>query len=307
MPAVKRTSIPAHRTNYYVGRRDVIKYIVIHTGETGEGSTPAEGMGNWFAQDHGRAGRSSAHVGADTDSICRYVADQNTAFGAPGVNASGFHIEHAGRAGQSASQWDDADSRLILANGALAAAEASKRLGVPARWLTDAQLRAGNVKGFITHAQASRVLGGNHWDPGPHFPADRYMALVRSHLGDAPTPTPDGDDDMPYTPAQIAQFVANGVAFAASHSPQFRKAIADLVWVDTQVTRDNKRVSALQELADAKTAARLAEAKADAVGKALASLPQVDAAALAADVAARVNAIKAADVAAELTITTKES
>lgn len=193
---VQRTSIPAHPTNYYVGRRDQIKYVVIHTGETNEGTTAAEGMGNWFATDHGAGGRSSAHRGADTDSICTYVADANTAFGAPGVNANGWHLEHAGRAGQTTGQWDDAASQLILANGALAAAEASQRLGIPARWLTDAELRAGSVKGFIAHAQASRVLGGTHWDPGPNFPADRYIALVHSHLDQE-------DDDM--TPEQVAK------------------------------------------------------------------------------------------------------
>lgn len=193
---VKRTTIWAHPTNFYVGRLKKVKYIVIHSGETGEGSTPAEGMGNWFARDHGAGGRSSTHVGADTDSICRYVKDTDTAFGAPNVNATGFHVELAGRAGQTAAQWDDADSRLILANGALAAAEASQRLGIPAVWLTDDELRAGVKAGFITHAQASRVLGGTHWDPGSNFPAARFMTLVRSHLGGTSNTITPKEDEM---------------------------------------------------------------------------------------------------------------
>ena len=207
---VTRTSIPAHPTNYYVGRIKPVLYIVIHTGETDEGATPAEGMGNWFGQEHPAGQRSSAHRGADTDSICTYVADSNTAFGAPNVNANGWHLEHAGRAGQTTAQWDDDASRAILANGALAAAEASKRLGIPARWLTDAELRAGNVKGFITHAQASRVLGGTHWDPGPNFPADRYMALVKANLakpGSVPAAAPVVKDDFDMTPAERQQFI----------------------------------------------------------------------------------------------------
>lgn len=197
---VKRTSIPAHPTNFYVGRQGKhVQFVVIHDGETDEGTTAAEGMAKWFAQDHGPGRRSSAHRSADTDSIASSVALKDTAFGAPGVNNTGIHIEHAGRAGQSASQWDDAASRLILANGAQAAAEASveatpltaDRKPIPAVWLTDAQLRAAQtnprIKGFITHRQASRVLGGTHTDPGPNFPSDRYMTLVRSHLGGAPT------------------------------------------------------------------------------------------------------------------------
>lgn len=178
----KRTRIPAHPTNYRVGRNAVIRYVVIHTGETDEGSTPAEGMGSWFAQNHGPGRASSAHQGADTDSICTYVDGANTAYGAPGVNATGYHVEHAGRAGQTVSQWADRDSLLILDNGALAVAEACVRYDVPARYLTDAQLRAGVERGIITHAQASRVLGGDHTDPGPNFPLDAYLRLVRSHV-----------------------------------------------------------------------------------------------------------------------------
>ena len=246
---VSRTSVPAHPTNYYVGRVRPITYIVIHTGETDEGTTPAEGMGNWFAQEHPAGQRSSAHRGADTDSICTYVADGDTAFGAPNVNASGWHLEHAGRAGQTSAQWDDDASRLILANGALAAAEASQRLGVPARWLTDAELRAGNVKGFITHAQASRVLGGTHWDPGPNFPATRYMTLVRSHLGSpsavqAPAPQEAGlaADDVQKVNDYTKALLLDGYTVAGQRKP----ALLDVL-VETQrrVSRTEAALSAL--------------------------------------------------------------
>lgn len=102
---LKRTRIPAHPTNFRAGRPGPVRYIVIHTGETDEGTTPAEGMGSWFAQYHGPGRASSAHQGVDTDSACTYVADGDTAFGAPGVNATGWHLELAGRAGQTSGQW----------------------------------------------------------------------------------------------------------------------------------------------------------------------------------------------------------
>ena len=90
---MKRTSVPAHKGNYHAGRTGGIRVIVIHTGETGEGSTAAEGMGNWFADARARA---SAHKGADTDSICTYLPDTATAWAAPGANADGLQLELLG-------------------------------------------------------------------------------------------------------------------------------------------------------------------------------------------------------------------
>lgn len=180
---MKRTSVPAHKGNYHAGRTGGIRVIVIHTGETGEGSTAAEGMGNWFADARARA---SAHKGADTDSICTYLPDTATAWAAPGANADGLQLELAGRAGQTSGQWADDASAAILANGATVVREWCAKHGIPARWLTDAQLRDGRTKGLATHAQVSRVFKrSDHWDPGPNFPAGRFLALV---TGKATTP-----------------------------------------------------------------------------------------------------------------------
>jgi hypothetical protein len=255
MPTPKRTSIPAHPTNFYVGRQKPVQFIVIHDGETDEGSTAAEGMASWFARDHGAGGRSSAHESADTDSICRSVADANTAFGAPGVNANGWHLEHAGRAGQTASQWDDAASRLILANGAQAASEASVRLApltvdkkpIPARWLTDDELRRAQsdarIKGFITHRQASRVLGGTHTDPGPNFPADRYMALVRSHL--TITATPSEEDTM--AAADVEQII-DRINATESETQRRLQELTD--FTERAASQTHQRIAAVAKLVD---------------------------------------------------------
>lgn len=173
---VKRTSVPAHPGNYHRGRLGGIRVIVIHSGETGEGNTAAEGMGSWFANP---AARASAHKGVDPDSICTYVPDASTAWAAPGANADGLQLELAGRAGQTTAQWDDTASRAILANGATVVREWCAQHGIPARWLTDAQLRDGKTRGLVTHAQVSRVFKlSSHWDPGPNFPAAAFLALV---------------------------------------------------------------------------------------------------------------------------------
>ena len=75
--------------------------IVIHDGETSEGTTPAEGMASYFALESTIA---STQLCADTDTSVRCVADSETANGAGGgVNGYALHIELAGRASQSAA------------------------------------------------------------------------------------------------------------------------------------------------------------------------------------------------------------
>lgn len=167
--------------NKYEGRVAPIRVIVIHTGETGEGNTAAEGMGDWFSRSTTRA---SAHVCIDADSEVRCVDDENTAWAAPGANADGLQIELAGRAGQSASDWTDAASKAILERGAQRTAAWCRRWNIPARWLTDAELADGKTKGITTHAQVSRVFKrSDHTDPGANFPKDAFLARVKAILG----------------------------------------------------------------------------------------------------------------------------
>lgn len=167
-------------TNKHVGRLRPIRVIVIHTGETSEGPTAAEGMCSWAANP---AAGGSFHIAVDTDSACRSVDDADTAWGAPGVNADGLHLELAGRAGQTTSEWADASSEEIMRRGAAVVADWETTYDIPIRWLTDAELADGETRGFCTHAQASRVFGGDHWDPGPNFPADYFLTLCLAAAG----------------------------------------------------------------------------------------------------------------------------
>ena len=167
--------------NQRLGRLRPIRVMVIHTGETSEGTTAAEGMCAWAANP---AAGGSFHIAVDTDSACRSVADWDTAFGAPGLNADGLHLELAGRAGQTSGEWADAASEAILTRGADVIAAWSEQYMIPIRWLTDAQLADGVSMGMATHAQASRVFGGDHWDPGPNFPADKFLNLCLAAAGE---------------------------------------------------------------------------------------------------------------------------
>ncbi len=64
------------------------------------------------------------------------------------------------------------------------------------RLLTVDQMRAGSLSGFVTHDLMRLAWGGTtHTDPGPGFPMDYLLDLVRVEL--------DGDDMDSYTEAAI--------------------------------------------------------------------------------------------------------
>lgn len=161
--------------NMYAGRRAPIRVVVLHTMEVDETSSVAESVGRAFANP---ARKASAHVGVDTDSTCRYVADQDTAFAAPGINADGLQLEMAGRAGQTTGQWTDPGSKAILERAAQQTATWCRAYGIPAIRLTDAQLAAGK-RGIVDHWAGTRVYKlSTHVDVGKTFPWAWFLARV---------------------------------------------------------------------------------------------------------------------------------
>lgn len=169
---------PAH---YYEGRNEALRLIVIHTMEAPEGPQTAENTAAYFASG---AVVASAHACVDQDSVVVCLPPTATAFAAPGANAAGYQIEHAGYASQDGAGWADAESQSMLRLSAAHAREIAVAAGIPLRHLTDDELAAGYA-GFVGHDQVSRVYRlSDHWDPGPAFPWSEYMGLVN---GEAPT------------------------------------------------------------------------------------------------------------------------
>lgn len=226
-----RLTIPASTNNYHQGRiGGVIRYIVIHDGETQKVDSADEGMGYWFQNPSAQA---SAHKGVDADSICTYVQDQDTAWGAPYVNADGLHLEQAGRASESAADWSDDFSKAVIANAAIVIAEWSHEHGIPLRPMTDAQLAARNYAGVITHMQASRVfLPGGHTDPGAAYPLASLLAQGNALLGTpAPTTAPVALPRVAVVPAKIWLKVDGQLGRATrARVQQFVGAAIDGIW-----------------------------------------------------------------------------
>lgn len=150
-----------------------LRWIIVHSTE---GST-ARGAASWFANP---ASRGSAHLCVDDNECYRTLSDSKIPWAAQGANTRGFHIEMAGFARWSAYVWGTKHRRTIN-RAAYKAALRCKKYGIPARWRTATELRAGK-KGISSHANCSKAFGGDHWDPGPGFPRRLFMRRVRYYL-----------------------------------------------------------------------------------------------------------------------------
>lgn len=171
--------IPAKWFTHVTGKRKV-RVIVMHVMESPEGTNTAENVGHYLQTIQRPA---SAHIGVDSDSIVQYVHDNDVAYGAPGVNRDGIHVEMAGKASQTADEWQDAYDILMLDRAADAVAQYCAKYLIPAEHLSLADLKAGK-KGIIGHWDATQVYKPNagHTDPGLNFPYQFFIDRVRSHI-----------------------------------------------------------------------------------------------------------------------------
>lgn len=154
------------------------RLIVIHTMEAPEAPFTAENIAAYFARGEVQA---SSHYNLDADSIVQGVPEKDVAWAAPGANHDGIQFEHAGYAGQGATGWADSYSQAMLDRSARLAADVCFRNQIPPRFLTNAQIAAGE-KGICTHNQISQVYRqSDHWDPGPAFPFEQYITKVKAY------------------------------------------------------------------------------------------------------------------------------
>lgn len=162
----------------WVDRKD-IRLIVMHTMESPEKPDVAEAVAAWFSGRRGAPPKASAHFCCDEDSGVRCVLARHQAAAAPGANADGYHIEHAGRARQSAAEWADVASVATLSVSAEQAACVARMFGIPLRRLSVAEVADKSTKGFCGHIDVTRAFKkSDHVDPGSAFPWDTYLPLV---------------------------------------------------------------------------------------------------------------------------------
>ena len=153
------------------GRRaaNQIRYVVIHCTEASE----AEGSAVWFQNP---ASQGSAHLVIDDDTCFRTLPDLTVPWAAPPLNTEGFHIELAGHASWTRSQW--LDRMITLRRAAYKTADRCYRYGIPVRKVGPLGLRLRRA-GITGHADVSKAFRkSNHTDPGAEFPWARFMQLV---------------------------------------------------------------------------------------------------------------------------------
>jgi N-acetyl-anhydromuramyl-L-alanine amidase AmpD len=152
--------------------------VVLHCMEWPEKPDSAEWCAGFFAGTKGPAPQASAHYCVDADSVICCVPPDRVAWHAPGANANGIGIEHAGYARQTAAQWLDDYSLRMLQLSAELTAWLCKRFGIPVQFIGAEHLRRG-ARGITTHAEVSRAFGkSTHMDPGPFFPINEYVRFI---------------------------------------------------------------------------------------------------------------------------------
>lgn len=167
-----------HYTPAPAGRQ--VDLLVIHTMENAEKPGTAAQVARWF--EGPQAPKASAHYCIDAGEVVQCVREQDVAWAAPGANRNGIHLEHAGRANQSADGWKDNFSRAMLELSASLAADICRRYNLPIVRLTPEDLLAGK-RGICGHIDVTKAFKkSTHIDPGKDFPWDIYLDKIESFL-----------------------------------------------------------------------------------------------------------------------------
>lgn len=217
--------------SYHAGRAAPIRLVVLHTAECPCTPGMAEGVARYLANPSVQA---SAHYVVDPTATVAQVAEADTAWAAPGANADGIQIEQAGRAAFTAAEWAAGAPRQMLEEQTVPlVADICRRNGLPALWLTAADLLAGK-RGITDHATVNEAYHrSDHTDCGAGYPAafvvERVAALLR---GDTAT-TPAEDEDMTrafITPDNSLVLVSgNSYRPAPGAWPDVHQGIVDLI------------------------------------------------------------------------------
>jgi N-acetyl-anhydromuramyl-L-alanine amidase AmpD len=201
--------IPFVKARYYKAVADdaprTIQLVVLHTTENFEKAGTAMAIARYFQSEmkdkNGVPRIASSHLCIDAKQIVQCVRFEDVAYGAPGTNHNGIHIEHVGFAAQTDEQWKDDFSIEELSLSAQKVGEICTTLFVPAMFVPAEELLLEHC-GITTHREvtqacllanqrkmtASRFYNAkdprkpltDHSDPGPRFPMNAYLEAVRT-------------------------------------------------------------------------------------------------------------------------------
>lgn len=159
-----------------------VSLLVIHTMEYPDNAGAAKWCAEFFAGSDSPI--ASAHYAVDNSEVYHMVQECDVAYGAPGANRNGIHIEHAGRAAETPADWASSYNLEMLKLSAVLAAQVCYRHKIPIRKLTVEQVAQG-LRGICGHVDVTRAFPerhGTHTDPGSDFPWSQYIAWVNQAL-----------------------------------------------------------------------------------------------------------------------------
>ena len=187
--------IPLLQARYWKpAHRAAVDYVVIHTMELpckpGIARRCAERMRD-LPPGLPSTKQKSAHYFVGPDEVIQGVLEKHVAFHCPSANRRGVGVEHAAYA----YDVHDTDGKLIAAATDFGSLEAKATLqrsanlvaGICSRWgIPIIQLHPGEVlhgRGLVGHVDvAAEFHTSTHRDPGPRFPWELYLQLVREAI-----------------------------------------------------------------------------------------------------------------------------
>ncbi|MCI4340177.1 MAG: N-acetylmuramoyl-L-alanine amidase [Thermoplasmata archaeon] len=176
--------------NYSRSRRTAVDIATLHDMEAPEKGTTAMDTALWMAGKNPKfpAPYASANYFLDDREVVQGVHEYNVAWHAPGVNPVAVGLEHAGFARQTPDEWLDAFGLNMLELSCLLCAAICRRWNIPAVLLDEAALLLPRPRGITLHRTVTAAFHrSNHQDPGPNFPAARYVARVAELLAAPPS------------------------------------------------------------------------------------------------------------------------
>jgi Rv2525c-like, glycoside hydrolase-like domain len=239
-------------------------WVVLHTAE---GATSVDNLRNFFADPNTQA---SCHAGADDTQLSDgWVPYDRAAWTLRNGNPISDNLEMCGFASWTRAQW--LEHAGMIRNAARWAAGRCQARGIPARRLTVAQVAARNTAGILDHNTYTQATGdGTHWDIGPGFPWDVFLADVARFMNGEPEDTSMSAADVTdlktfFTTAPQVKAMIRGEVIAALSDPThaylqdeldpLKKAAAAATQQVTQVAQQVTAQGAALTAAAAKVAA----------------------------------------------------